>query len=589
MFEKPQNEAAWRWPEAIPAHPRLLASSVDWPRLREQVKTDRPSLRLWQTLLRRADAICTEPVLERRMTGRLLLMVSRQALERISVLALVCRVSEEAGYGHRAIHEMRALCSFVDWNPGHFLDTAELSLAVSIGYDWLNDMLLPNEADTIARALLTKGIEPSLDAGAASNWWLEADENWVQVCHGGLAASAIALADRHPALAQRIIRRAVTALPGVAKRYGPDGAYPEGPMYWSYGTAYHVVLAAGLQRFIGSTLGVDAYEGFAQSADYINHVTAPSGHYFNYADCASGRRLQAQLFWMAGRFKRPDWLAHDIATLERDLGEYEAEPGVQYWYYDMVALALLWYRPMPTPQEAQGSFWTANGPVPVACYRGEHQSYLAIKGGAVGLSHSHMDVGAFIFEVGGERWAVDPGMQDYESLESAGVDLWNETRADSQRWTVFRIGAESHNIVRFNGAPQPLYAPAGMRATAAECSIDLTTLYPVLGGSAERQFRPTPRGMQLVDRWHGDEQVLVSSQWLTTAEIEQSGSTLILRQGNRALRLDISGTEISAIDVEDCSAPARAYDASNPSLTRITIRSRLAAAGRICVTATLLS
>ena len=321
----------------------------------------------------------------------------------------------------RAIAELIAVSRFADWNPDHFLDTAELCLAVSIGYDWLHHQLSSEQREEIATALLQKGIEPSLETAAPSNWWLTTDENWAQVCHGGLSAAVIVLADRNVELAEFVLTRAIAAIPSVAASYAPDGAYPEGPMYWSYGTGYHVVLAAALESLTGSAQGLDEFTGFAESAEYINAMTAPSGEYFNYADCAARRRLQAQMFWMADRYGRPDWLTHDLATLERDLEEYRASPSDQYWYYDMVALALLWRQPvaaeLPTPQP----FWSGGGRMPVATYRWGQNFFLGVKGGSVGQSHSHMDVGSFVFEAGGERWAVDTGMQDYAGLEAAGV------------------------------------------------------------------------------------------------------------------------------------------------------------------------
>ena len=37
--------------------------------------------------------------------------------------------------------ELEAACNFADWNPSHFLDTAEMSTAFALGYDWLYDYL----------------------------------------------------------------------------------------------------------------------------------------------------------------------------------------------------------------------------------------------------------------------------------------------------------------------------------------------------------------------------------------------------------------------------------------------------------------
>lgn len=565
-------------PSPLPPRPRLLAEAADWPRLRQQVVVDPPSHLIFATLRRRAESILAAPVLTRAMTGRMLLMVSREALERISVLALVARVDEDARFAARAVREMRAVAVFADWNPSHFLDTAEMALALSIGHDWLFDDLDAESREMIEDALLTKALQPSLDADAKSNWWLSTDENWAQVCHGGLAAAAIAVAEREPFLSGRILQRALDGLSKVAANYAPDGAWPEGPMYWSYGTAYQVTLAAALLRVTGSTHGVDAYPGFIESAEYIRQVTAPSGDFFNYADCAARRRIQAQLFWMARRTGRPDLVQDDLATLAADLSEYEADPGVQYAYYDMLALALLWYQPailpvLPSPTAAS---WQGQGAMPVSIHRRrEGDLFLGVKGGSVGISHSHMDVGSFVFEVQGVRWAVDTGMQDYDSLESAKVDLWNEREQASQRWDVFRIGPESHSILRFDRAPQVLLRKGRLFDVSDQgCAVDLSMLHGDDITSAIRRFDLIDDGIRVRDTWQAAVPTVASWQWMTCANVSMTTNGLLLRQSGRTLRLRVRGSLPFQIFVDDVSAPMRHFDLPNPGLRRIRVENK---------------
>lgn len=581
------SQSTFSWPSTIPDHPRLLATSEDWTRIARQVETDVVSRLMFQTLVRRVEKILDEAPLDRVMTGRMLLMVSRQALERLSLLSLVARVSGDHRFADRAAAELRALATFTDWNPSHFLDTAEMALAVAIAYDWLYDELDVATREAVETALLQKAILPSLDEDAASNWWLRADENWVQVCHGGLAAAAIALADRNPDLSKLILERALDRLPPVAQRYAPDGAYPEGPMYWSYGTAYHVTLAAALERFTGSTCGIERYPGFFESANYIAHVTAPSGDYFNYSDCAPRRRLQAQLFWMANRENRPDWLSDDLDNLERDLAEYESTPDAQYWYYDMVALALLWHRPIAESKLPRRHLWKGTGPTPVALYRWGENQFLGIKGGSVGVSHSHMDLGSFVYEASGVRWAVDCGMQDYDSLESAGVDLWNETDQHSQRWEVFRIGPDSHNLLRFDGRPQLLAQHAAIRGTDGECVVDLTGVYEGVD-VARRRFTIDDDGFTLVDEWQAPSPVGASSYWLTTSTVTIADNRIYLVDSSEQLELRVSASCDFTIEAIDVSLPQRSFDAPNPNLKRIEIRCDAARTGRLSLKATAL-
>ena len=44
--------------------------------------------------------------------------------------------------------------------------------------------------------------------------------------------------------------------------------------------------------------------------------------------------------------------------------------------------------------------------------------FLGFKLGSPSVEHGHMDVGSFVFDSDGVRWAMDFGQQEYESLES---------------------------------------------------------------------------------------------------------------------------------------------------------------------------
>src|SRR5438094_7535855 len=79
-------------PDPLPAHPRLMACASDWERIRRQVKSDPASARIFAALQKKAALLLDTPPLERKMTGFRLLHVSRKALERISLLAMVAQV-----------------------------------------------------------------------------------------------------------------------------------------------------------------------------------------------------------------------------------------------------------------------------------------------------------------------------------------------------------------------------------------------------------------------------------------------------------------------------------------------------------------
>lgn len=566
---------------AVGPHPRLLADAAKFAALRAQIDTDPPTGRLFAEAHRQADEILAQPVAGRVMVGHRLLAASRLVLSRTGVLAMVARLTDDPRYADRAAAELRAVCAFADWNPAHFLDAAEMTLAVALGYDWLYDRLDPPTRDACADALLRLGLEPSLDEAAKRNGWIRGTNNWNQVCHAGTVAGAIALADRAPALARRLIVRAVENVGRIGPAYAPDGAYPEGPMYWGYGTTFHVVLAAALEQFTGGTLGVDALPGFVESAEYLTQMTTPTGGVFCYADCAA-RPLGEEVarYWLARRTRRPGLLR----GLEALAAAGNPGSGGRLNGGRLHVCALLWRDPLLSPPaEPPPLHWRGRGPNPVAVHRtawGDPRAwFVGLKGGSPGVSHGHMDVGSFVLEADGVRWAVDPGMQDYHSLESAGVDLWNN-RQEGQRWRVFRVGSEGHNILRFSGVAQEVAGHAPLVRFGEEppvAVVDTTGVYAQHAREVRRGVMVLPgNGILIQDEWVAGADFTVTWQMLTRAgEVTPSpaGSypTVGLRHGTETLTLHVLAPADAQTAVEDVSAPRAAYDAPNPGLKRITL------------------
>ena len=128
----------------------LKASSVDDPVLRK----------CWQDVQTDAERCLQRPPLVYRKIGPRLLSVSRDCLGRIYALALAYRWTGDEKYAAKAKENLLQVCAFPDWNPSHFLDTAEMSHAVGIGYDWLYSYLDEPTRATIRRALIEKGLKP---------------------------------------------------------------------------------------------------------------------------------------------------------------------------------------------------------------------------------------------------------------------------------------------------------------------------------------------------------------------------------------------------------------------------------------------
>lgn len=136
---------------------------------------DKTHAQVQQAILTECDAMLDLPPVERIKIGRRLLVKSREALRRIFALSYAWQTTKQDKYLKRAEAELLAVSAFSDWNPTHFLDVGEMTMATAIGYDWLCADLSAASRATIKEAILTKGLQPSLDA--SYNSWIDTPES----------------------------------------------------------------------------------------------------------------------------------------------------------------------------------------------------------------------------------------------------------------------------------------------------------------------------------------------------------------------------------------------------------------------------
>jgi len=559
------------------SHPRLFLAADDWKKIHSKTKTDRASARILECLAIKAGQFLTAPELTFKLDGIRLLAQSRLCIEYVVTLAMAARVTGNKDFAQRAIREMRKAAALADWNPSHFLDVGEMATALAIGYDWLYDDLSETDRREIALALKDKALQCSFDLPPEHGWWVSGTNNWNQVCHAGLSLAAIAVADLYPDLARATLQRAVENVPKIAHEYGPDGAYAEGPVYWEYGTSFHVLLAAALDHLGEDTQALVQFPGFARSAEYIRQVTAPSGDFYNYSDSESRRPLSLPLFWFARKFAQPGVLQFDLDHLDAKLTAYEKKHSDDS--FRLLALALVWREP-ETKAEHRESLplrWFAHGPNPVAVFRSGWDStdaYAAIKGGCARDPHTHMDAGSFILEANGIRWALDLDKQDYASLERFGLGLWGTNQHDD-RWKIFRNGSSAHNILRFDGADQNVDGRADWIHVETEgpfphAIVHLDTIYENQVANVSRGLAFLNRGVLIQDEWTtGDKEVEAEWLMLTRAQVFVKDQTVLLLQDGKRLTLHLAGPAPVRVEVRDVSKPAREYDAPNPGVSQI--------------------
>jgi hypothetical protein len=562
-----------------PNHPRLLASQEDFAELKKRIAADE-KLKSWQSKLEKdaQEILAAKTSSYEIPDGLRLLDTSRRVVNRVYVLALLYRLEGEPRYAERAWQELAAAANFPDWNPRHFLDTAEMTHAFAIGYDWLYDVWTPEQRTLLRNAMVEKGLKPALAIYRARGSWSRVRHNWNQVCNGGIGLGALALGEVEPELAGEILHAALESIQLAMAEFAPDGAWKEGPGYWNYATSYNVLFLAGLATALGTDFGLSELPAFRDTGLFPLYLTGPLNRTFNYADGGDRTIRAPQMFWLARKFNQPVFAGYE---------RQNAAPS---------PLDLLWFDPHGAGPKSAGLpldkyFRGAEVVVLRSQWDDPKALFVGFKAGDNKANHSHLDLGSFVFDALGARWAVDLGADDYNLPGYFGDQRWNyyRLRAEGQNALVINPGsapdqdpAAATKIVRFESKPERAFAIA-----------DLTPAYAKSAGKVWRGIALLHRNQLLVqDEIQAGQPAEVWWFMHTPAsmKLEGDGRTVLLQQVGMQLRVELLSPEGATFQIMDAQplpeSPQRDRQAKNQGVKKLAVHLQGVTGARLAVAMT---
>lgn len=439
--------------EEIADHPRLLLFKGEEKDIKHMINSDPYYRKIHDAIMDEADQIVRKKELSRKLEGRRLLPVSMEFLKRTFYLSYAYRLTEDNKYLKKVEREMLAAADFIDWHPEHFLDVAEIAMGMAIGYDWLYDKLSDTSKEKIRTAIVDKALKPSLKY----NDWANKNNNWNQVCNSSLSFAAIAVKDFYPTLCDKIISRAFRTITLPMEQYEPDGLYQEGYGYWNYGTSFNVLFLYEAKKYLKDDKGLSNSKGFLKTAEFMCHMVGPTGVPYNWGDNEPKAVFSAAMMWFADKTGDNSvlWSEKNILGSNSNVLKDRLLPAAMIFGKN-VSL-----KEIKAPEK---KCYFGTGPTPIALMRSSWTDpdaiYVGYKLGSPTIPHSHLDIGSFILETDGIRWAEDPSREKYNLVEKYG-NIWNYEQ-DSFRWKIFRLGAMSHNLITVNGTEPIVTGKAGL-------------------------------------------------------------------------------------------------------------------------------
>ncbi|PWN27061.1 hypothetical protein BDZ90DRAFT_232623 [Jaminaea rosea] len=557
---------------ALRDHPRLMAAQYEWDCLPQKIAKD-AYLTVWNaSIFENATNWANQPPtaydVDGGFDGSGILDPARDVQQRIKAWAYAYRISKNTKWVDRAWTELQAAAgnSSTDvwkpsavqagladdqvWNPAHFLDTAELTAAFGIAYDWLYDVWTPDQRQKIMWSIITNGLNQGMTQYSTSaGWWKNTNGNWNCVCNSGLLLGALAIWTEDPTgTAAKIVQNAVPNMQSNCMQGAyEDGTWSETANYWYFGTDAQARAMSSLLTSTGNDQGLlSANQGWGQTGLFHMYVTGQAG-LFAYGDNGPNKYSTTAngMFLWAKQYKMPIY-----GLFQRDRAD-AADPLSMFWY----------------DTSSKGAFW--NGLALDKFFDNELGSWASMRsswtdtsGTYIGVkssnatghqTHGDLDAGDFVFDALGTRWAGEYGSANYLS-----TDYFKSEADNAVRWQYYRKGTQGQNTLVINNENQAASChpinkmeTTGVKQTGAidfvpgksdvaYFTTDMSSCYnQASSGSVQRGIRFLNGRRQMLVQ---DE--IKSSSSITSVEWRmQTNATVTLSDDKRTATLKISKVE----------------------------------------------
>ncbi|MBR5232854.1 MAG: DUF4962 domain-containing protein [Clostridia bacterium] len=538
-------------------HPFILSDKAHFDKVRDEHKSKNYSEyteKLTSYVLKNADGLLDKsvyPPMDYMLDEEdSILPISREVINRMVILGYAWQLTGHEKYAARAKEELEKVCSYSDWCNSHFLATAEMALAVSIGYDWFYDYL-----DDDFKAMLSEKVwDYAIDSALNDNHWFTwSKNNWNSICYSGIGIACMTFADEDPERAAEFLSMCYENMPIAFENFTPDGIYAEGPGYSQSGMNSIVYFIATSKNFFGNDYGMSEIDGFKELGKFPVYITTPTG-VFNFGDNKARMCFTPSLHWYADEYDIPLLSLYQMWDITGEFTTDNSDNTERNGRGREDALSLLWYNKEKVSKNADFS----DEPLSVllksdvgqdmvlmrSAYLDKDGTFAGIKGGYNFINHGDLDIGSFVFDSLGERWAEELGPGPYDApgyfLNTPAGGRWKNysKRAEGQNTLVINPSMTLEDQYVLAESEFNHYEP---RDGGGFCTLDMTDAYRMNGvKNAERDFElyNDYTSLRITDRVD----CLFKSDiyWFmhTKAQIEISddGKTAILTIGDKQMK-----------------------------------------------------
>lgn len=410
----------------------------------------------------------------------------------------ICEMSSWSISAHQVLQKGGGTFPTRD-NPVLELVSTDLAATLSWIYYFLHaefDKVTPHFAPRLRAELEERILVPYMTEDHF--WWMAFNvtaekgfvNNWTPWCTSNILQCYLLLEDDADKLARAVYRTMVSA-DKFLNYVKDDGACEEGPSYWGHAGGKMFDYLDILFDATGGRLSLFDTPIVRNMGEYISRSYVGDGWVVNFADASAKEKLNYHLIARYGEKTNSTELKNFAAYLKQ---QQPTRIGTSRDLYRLLKSMESEARMNSyTPQHPHHPF--TYYPETEFCYMGAGDFFLATKAGYNDESHNHNDVGTFNLYLNNQPLFIDLGVETYTRKTFSG-----------QRYTIWTMQSDFHNLPRINGHQQKngkQYKGTNVSASAKgkTFTLDMAQAYPAEAGIGkwQRTYKLTAKALQMED------------------------------------------------------------------------------------------
>lgn len=306
----------------------------------------------------------------------------------------------------------------IGWEKTVDLFSCETGQALAEILFLLSDRLPEKVKRQIKTEVISRVLNPYLEAETGSIRWEHFYNNWVAVCAGSLGSMAIYLLNEEPERQKACLKKVCDILPTYLEGMLEDGTCPEGLSYFTYGMIYYTGFAEQLYEFSGHTIDLMKDKKIQEVAKFQQKCYFDGGITVSFSDGSQKDKYRLGLScYLADKIPGvvlppiSSAMHYDDDSCYRFMANYRDYLWAEQYCKKREEKERKKEEIEREQKEIESFFVLPNAQWVVG--RGAKGSGFAVKGGNNGEPHNHNDVGSFIYTAFGEVFLADLGCGEY--------------------------------------------------------------------------------------------------------------------------------------------------------------------------------